>query len=61
MEVRKQIKLAFCWLWLILLTVMLVFSIYFVALGFTGDREEKITSYENAVDTWNDDLRPQFQ
>ena len=54
-------KLAVCWVWLIIITAMLVFSIYFVALGFTGDREDNLKEYDVAVDSWNRRLRPRFE
>ena len=53
-------KLALCWLWVILVTIGLCFSIYFIALGYDETREKKVKEYEEGVETWNEAVRPQF-
>ena len=53
-------KLALCWLWVILVTIGLCFSIYFIAIGYDETREKKVKEYEEGVETWNEAVRPQF-
>jgi hypothetical protein len=56
----RSVKLAFCWLWLVFLSVSLCFSLYFLSMAYAEERESKLKDYEKGVETWNEEVRPVF-